>query len=228
MADFDPTEFGKAMGEIVREAVAPLLERIDALEAALSALPAPPKVSDLIAHEGLRALVDMEVAAYMAENPPEKGEKGADGDGIADLLIDREGALVATYTDGRLKTVGVVVGKDGEPGKDGADFSKAELDWEGERTLVIRGAGGEIRKTLPVPLDAGYWREGMACEKGDIVTHDGSAWIALIPTKAKPSHDAKAEWRLFARKGRDGRDGQDGKPPPGPVSLKKPEDGDGA
>ena len=37
MTDFDPTEFGRAMGEIVRDAVAPLQARIAELEQALAA-----------------------------------------------------------------------------------------------------------------------------------------------------------------------------------------------
>jgi hypothetical protein len=206
-------------------------------------------LGQLLGGENLDTLVDLHVTRavekYFAENPVQhgkdgapgkdgdrgpqgdRGEKGADGAGIADLLIDRDGNLTATFTDGRIKSLGMVIGKDGAPGrdgKDGADFSDAELDWDGERTLVIRGKGGEIRKRLPVPIDRGYWREGMACEKGDVVTHDGNAWSALRDTKAKPCHENKEDWRLFARKGRDGRDGMDGKPPPGPVKLKGGDD----
>jgi hypothetical protein len=201
-------------------------------------------VTKLLGSDRLATLVDMQAIKAVADHfeanpvrhgkdgekgqPGERGEKGEagesgkDGAGVADLLIDREGNLVATMTDGRVKSLGIVLGRDGAPGrdgKDGADFSKAEIDWEGERTLVIRGEGGEIRKTISVPMDKGYYREGMACEKADVVTHDGNAWIALRDTKAKPCHENKEDWRLFARKGRDGRDGKDGKPPPGPVRL---------
>ena len=70
-------------------------------------------------------------------------------------------------------------------------------------------------------MDAGYWREGMKCQKGDVVTHDGGAWIALKETKSKPCVETKEDWRLFARKGRDGRDGQNGRDlgPAPPVKL---------
>jgi hypothetical protein len=118
-----------------------------------------------------------------------------------------------------MKSLGRIIGKDGEPGKDGADFTDCSLDWDGERTLVIRGNGAEIRKTLAVPIDRGYWLEGMAAEKGDVVTHDGNAWSALRNTTAKPSHTAKEDWRLFARKGRDGRDLRDA-PAPDTVKLR--------
>src|SRR5688500_4566259 len=54
--------------------------------------------------------------------PGERGEKGTDGHagrdgsdgkdgaGIADLLRDHEGNLVATFTDGRLKNLGPIQG----------------------------------------------------------------------------------------------------------------------
>src|SRR5690606_11330682 len=83
----------------------------------------------------------------------EQGPAGNDGAGIQDLLIDREGQLVATFTDGRTKSLGMVIGRDGAPGrdgKDGADFTETEFDYDIEqRTLVIRGKGGEIRKKIP-------------------------------------------------------------------------------
>src|SRR3546814_5379608 len=53
-------------------------------------------------------MVDKAVAALPA---PEKGDKGL---GVKDLLIDREGQLVATFDDGSTKALGRVVGKDGE------------------------------------------------------------------------------------------------------------------
>ena len=193
-------------------------------------------VKQLLAEDAIKQIVGLEVESFLTENPPapgkdgergekgETGEKGADGKdgaGIADLLIDRDGNLTATFTDGRMKSLGVVVGKDGPAGKDGADFSDCQIEYDGERTITIKGNGGEIIKRLPIPMDKGYWNHG-AHEKGDIVTHDGIAWIALRDTKAKPATDAKEDWRIFARKGRDGRDGKDGKAP-GPVRLK---DGD--
>ena len=158
------------------------------------------------------------------------GEKGADGIGIADAMIDRAGELVVTFVDGRMKNLGPVIGKDGRDGnngRDGADFTDCHIEYDGERTITIRGRGGDIVKTMPIPMDKGYWREGMSSEKGDIVTHDGSAWIALKDTKAKPGIEHKEDWRLFARKGRDGERGQKGADgnPPAPIKLKKDDDG---
>lgn len=201
-------------------------------------------VAKLLASDGLKTLADMAassaVVEYLQANPVQHGkegpqgpqgekgldgkdgDKGADGIGLAGAMIDREGALVVTLTNGEAKSLGPVVGKDGDPGsngKDGADFTTFSLEYDGERTVTIKGDGGEITKRLDLPLDRGYWREGMACEKSDIVTHDGNAWLALRDTKAKPCIENKDDWRLFARKGRDGRDAAK-VIPDSPVSLK--------
>lgn len=145
------------------------------------------------------------------------GENGKDGVGLAGASISRDGELVVTLSSGEQKSLGPVVGRDG---KDGADFSGVEFDYDGERTITIKGRGGEITKRVPVPLDRGYWREGMACEKGDIVTENGTAWIALRDTKAKPALENKEDWRIFARKGRDGRDGKNGIDKTAPAKVK--------
>lgn len=122
-----------------------------------------------------------------------------DGAGVAGAMIDREGELLLTLSNGEVKKLGRIVGKDG------VDLTDVSFEYDGERSLTIIGKGGSITKRLPIPMDRGYFRDGMpALEKGDIVTHDGNAWIALKETKARPSTDAKEDWRLFARKGRDG------------------------
>lgn len=195
------------------------------------------------------------VAAYLKDNPPaagkdgrdgidgkdgadgtdgKEGAKGADGKdgiGLADALIDRDGALVLTMTDGRARTLGVVVGRDGRDGERGADgLSMAAVSrtydadshevierWtvDGESKELRYPAGG-IRPTVE---NNGFWREGMKCFALQAITHDGALWIAKRDTAAKPSLENSADWQLAARKGRDGRDGKDGKPPLGPVKL---------
>lgn len=150
------------------------------------------------------------------------GLTGKDGTGLADALIDNKGALVLTLTDGRTKELGVIVGRDGSKGadgKDGADFSNVEFDYDGERALTIRGKGGEIVKRLPIPIDRGYWSEGKSAEQGDVVTHDGTAFIALRETKAKPCKENAEDWRILARKGRDGLHGRNGIDKTAPVKV---------
>lgn len=152
-----------------------------------------------------------------AEGPA--GKDGRDGLDVRDMLRNADGRLIAVMSDGTTRDLGEFVGKDGAPGKDGADLSEVEFDYDGERTLTIRGRGVEIVKHLPIPMDRGYYRDGMACEKGDIVTHDGIAWIALRDTKATPSIANKDDWRIFARKGRDGKDGRNGIDKTAPVKV---------
>lgn len=252
----DPVEFGKAMADIVKEATAPLIKRIEELESrepvtldfkgdpgqsvtpedvapmvaaevakAVAAIPAPKDGEPVeiaiedITDAVLRApgAIEAAVSKHLEVNPPAPGK---DGVGLAGAVIDRDGALVVTLTSGETKNLGPVVGRDG---KDGADFTDFDIDYDGDRTITIKGRGGEITKRVPVPLDRGYWREGMACEKGDIVTEGGSAWIARRDTKAKPALEHKDDWRLFARKGRDGRDGRNGVDKTAPAKV-KPDD----
>lgn len=245
----DPTEFGKAMASIVRDATAPLLKRIEELEARqplqgekgaqgepgrdAEPVEAAAVVAELLAGDEVKTLVDLQVAESIAEYfkanpvqhgkdgaPGEKGDKGdsikgdtgTDGIGLAGAMIDREGDLVVTTTKGDAIKLGKVVGKDGERGRDGTDFEGAELDYDGERGLVLRAKDGTERvKRLPIPMNKGYWRESMSCAKADIVTHNGTAWIALKDTTAKPCIENSDDWQLFARKGRDGVDGKSGR-----------------
>lgn len=258
----DPQEFGKAMGGIIRDAVSPLLKRIEDLESrspergergetGLQGEPGhdadPIAVSDVVSElldtEALGTLVSLqvadEVAKYFEANPVkngkdgtqgvagpagEKGADGADGVGIAGALINRDSELVITTTKGEQVNLGRVVGSDGaagRDGKDGADFSEVELDYDGERGLIIRGKGGEIVKRMPIPIDRGYWRDGMSAEKADVVTQEGCVWIALKDTNVKPCRENASDWRMMARKGRDGMQGPAGKDynPPEPVKL---------
>ncbi len=256
MTDFDPDEFGRSVGELIREVVDPLLKRIEQLEARQpekgdkgdagnDAAPIDVKevVRELLSAPEIIPIVDLHTAEavqkYFEANPVrhgkdgdpgkdaigekgepgQKGEPGADGIGLAGAMIDREGCLIVTTTKGAAISLGRVVGANGDPGKDGADLSNPSYEYDGHRTVSLKaGNTGEVVKTykLGVPMDAGYWREGMECEKADVVTHNGNAWIALRDTKAKPCVENKDDWRLFARKGRDGNDS----PPRAPVAAK--------
>lgn len=155
------------------------------------------------------------------------GPAGKDGVGLAGALIDREGTLVITLTDGTARALGPVVGKDGakgDAGKDGTDgfgFDDLEVIHDGARGFTFRFTKGERVKdfafTVPVVLDRGVYKDGQAYEAGDGVTWGGSFWIAQEETAEKPG-DGKS-WRLSIKKGRDGKDGVV-KPPPDPKPLK--------
>jgi len=261
----DPNEFGKAMGALIRDAVAPLHKRIEELEAKLAATPPrdgkdgrdgkdaePVLVADVVAElvrcpdlkpvldlltteavakhfeahpvrDGASATPEMvakAVADHLQAHPIPAGKPGRDGLDVKDMFRAEGGRLMAVMTDGTTRDLGVFVGDDGAPGRDGADFTDVEFEYDGERGLIIRGRGGEIVKRLPIPIDKGYHREGMAAERGDILTSEGSAWIALRDTKSKPCMENSDDWRLFARRGRDAGPVRTTEPAPaGPVKL---------
>lgn len=154
----------------------------------------------------------------------EKGADGADGVGLAGAVIDRDGDLVVTLTNGEHKNLGPVLGKDGSvgrdgaPGKDGADgrdgadglgFDDFDLI-EGDKGLLLRFSRGALVKEfpLPVPLDYGVWKPD-DWRKGAGVTWAGSWWIAQKDTGAKPD-TPDSGWRLAVKRGRDGKDGRNG------------------
>lgn len=201
---------------------------------------------------GQREAIYEAVQAILAENPPkdgepgpagergEPGERGEKGDAgergpegpagrngldIAALIIDREGNLVATWTDGTARVIGPVVGKDGAPGRDGKDgapgkdgrdgvsFDNLLAEYDNERTVTLFAVKGEDRReigtlVLPIPIDRGVWKDGETYQRGDVVTHGGSAFIAQAPSGEKP--EGSKQWRLAVKRGRDGKDGKDG------------------
>lgn len=256
---FDPEAFGIAMGEIVRKAVEPLQRQIASLEKDLadmaSQLQSEVQAWNMAQPEkgepgrdgkdcdmsAVKAMIEEAVKAIPAPQPGQDGrdgrdgkdgEKGADGAGIADLLTDREGNLVATFSDGRMKSLGVIVGKDGrdgadgQPGKDGRDglgFDDLGVEYDGEKTITLKMQRGDVVKeahiVLPINIDRGIFKEGQSYKAGDSVTWGGSYWIAQRDTGAKPD-SADSGWRLAVKKGRDGKDGRNGIDKTAPVVLK--------
>ncbi|RCW73814.1 hypothetical protein [Pseudorhodoferax soli] len=183
-------------------------ESADAVAAAIKALPVPKD-----GEPGLKG---------------DPGEKGADGIGLAGAMIDRDGALLVTLTNGTVKSLGPVVGKDGKDGTDGADgmsldaFDLTYLEETHEVAIKAACAG----RTKEVRFPAGglrpgsYWREGTKAKACEAWVHDGSLWIATKDTSGKPQAQSE-DWIIAARKGRDGesivKTIQAG--PPAPIKL---------
>lgn len=143
------------------------------------------------------------------------GKDGADGIGLAGAVIDRNGELVITLTNGEAKALGPVVGKNGRDGTDGArgeaGFSLSDFDTEFRHTdkvLVLKFDGGDVLETheifLPYVRDCGVWKEATEYLQGDGVTWGGSFWTAQKDTTSKP--DGSDDWRLAVKRGRDGKD----------------------
>lgn len=222
------------------ELVASLVK--ETVELAVAAMPVPLAAEPLTADD-VRPMVEELVAKVAAGIRVPKD--GADGADVVDLLIDREGNLVASLSNGRTKTLGPVIGKDGssvdmaaversiaekvaalpkpKDGVDGFGFEDMteELADDG-RTIIRRYSRGdqvkEFRHTMSVVLDRGVFKEGQSYVAGDGATFGGHYWIARQETTAKPGTDET--WRMAVRKGRDGKDG--GTPPStprGPVKV---------
>jgi hypothetical protein len=160
----------------------------------------------------------------------DKGDPGADGVGLADAIIDRDGHLVLTLTNGRTKSLGEVIGRDGKPGldgkpgTDGADgLSLEDLDIEmvDERHFKVfaRREGKAVEKVLRVPamIYRSIYKDGETYEPGDAVTFGGSIWIAEKEVAGKPGEDSG--WRLAVKRGRDGRDFEVRDEPKGGIKL---------
>ena len=194
---------------------------MDAVEAMLDAKIAAVVAAFPPAEKGDPGEVDMaEVRRVIAEEvvvavstlpPPQKGEDGKDGLSLANAIIDREGCLIVTFSDGRDKNLGCVVGKHGEDGADGETFTLDDFDIVpiDERSIKLMFTRGDICHSFelefPVPVYRGVFRDGEEYARGDMVTWAGSLWHADKSTSEKP--DAPdGGWRLAVKRGRDGRD----------------------
>lgn len=140
----DAKALAAATADIVRrhveQATAPLIERIVALE---TRVPEKGENGDI----------------------GESGLQGRDGVGLAGALIDRGGALVVTLTDGTTRELGLVVGKDGEPGPQGEQGQPGPEGPAGKDGGL--GPAGPQGESGPVGEPGRDGTDGVAGEKGD-------------------------------------------------------------
>lgn len=210
----------------IEKALAPVLERLEQLESV-----EVPTASDvartILAGEEIKTLVDLHVTEAVEQIETIKGdpgEPGKDGVGLAGALIDRDGNLVVTLANGEAKSLGPVVGRDGQNGKDGRDgagLTELVRSYDAENHEIVEQWGEkELRYPAGGIRPGDYWREGTKAVAASVWTHAGVAWIAKRDTAEKPSRDS-ADWQIFANKGRDGTDGRPGRDlgPPQPVKL---------
>jgi len=243
--DADPIDVKELMGEIasapevklvidamVAEALAPAIAKAlpeavakalpDAVAVYLKANPPKDGVDGTsVAPEAVAAMVSEQVKSAVSAIPPPKN--GADGVGLAGALIDRNGELVITLTNGAVKSLGKIVGKDGDRGNDGLSMEAVTRTYDADAHEVVeRWAVGGVAKELRYPAGGirpgGFWNEGEKTLAMQVKTHDGHAWVALRDTTAKPSTDNPQDWQLFVRRGTPGRDLRDAKAPE-PVKL---------
>ena len=219
------------------------------LKAVLAELMNAPEVKTLLALLVAEAVPEG-IAKHLAANPAPagkdgrdgvdgtngtngvKGDAGADGIGLASAMIDRGGELIVTTTKGEGIRLGVVVGKDGDPGKNGSDgvsFESVEPAYDPDaHEVVLRVAVAGQKKEFRYPAGgirpAGYWRDGTKAKANEAWTNDGSLWIALKDTAERPGYMAKDAWVLAARCGKPGEKGDRGLdfvPTPASIPLKE-------
>ena len=234
--DADPIDMD-AVKAIIIEAmpVAPELPDIagmvdSAVSKAVEAIPAP-KDGKSITVDDVKPLIDEAVSKAVSAIPvPTNGKDGVDA---VDCLIDKNGHLWFTFSNGRTKDVGQVVGDDGvdcdfdgvwklinakldswpkpKDGVDGMGFDDLSMEYDGERTFKFVMVRDDRRKefefTMPVVLYQGAFSEGKTYTKGDSVTFGGSVWIAQTDEATEKPGDSSKQWRLSVKHGRPGKDG---------------------
>lgn len=225
----DPVEFGRQMASIVREATGPLLERIDALEKGLAAMPEPvapveidtaaiakeaaslipaPKDGDSLVE--LKSHLSDMVKQIQPPAPPTIDEVAAVFERrFSDLALswERQARDVFEKAADRMP-----VPKDG---RDAIPLDSFDLALsEDGRTLTVKmqAADGVVEKSIRVAsiIDRGIYNKAAGdYEKGDAVTHGGCLWIAQQDApEGAPGMGGKG-WRLAVKKGRDGKDLRD-------------------
>ena len=143
----------------------------------------------------------MQGEAGPAGTPGQDGKDGAPGAAGRDGLPGQPGIAGRAGADGAPGKDG----KDGAPGKDGAGVEDFALELNGRLLGIALQIGGQavIRTVkLDIPLPRGIWKPGKY-DKSDIVTYQGSSFIALCDTSLKPE---TPDWRLMVKRGRDGKD----------------------
>lgn len=76
-----------------------------------------------------------------------------------------------------------------------------------ERTITFTGGRSQVTRLRTfTPIYCGIWRSG-GYERGDIVTHGGSAWHCERMTDVTPgTQGSDPDWRLMVKRGRDGKE----------------------
>jgi hypothetical protein len=107
----------------------------------------------------------------------------------------------------------------GPAGRDGFGFDDLDVTYDGERTFTFRfSKDGHVKEfpfSVPIVLDRGVFKEGQAYKAGDGVTWGRHYWIAKKDTSDTP--EARSDWRLAVKSGRDGRDAHGERPATTPI-----------
>jgi len=223
---FNGRDFGlrlvKAMKDFVNRKLesrlSPVEERVDAALAELKQLPSASHV---------QALIDLALGrVQMIPGPPGESITLEDVQPFLETAVARmERDAERRITDRCDSAIGAAITalRQPEDGKDGANGINGENGENGlpgnsvedfaisingrELTLSVKIGGEVFEKTARVNTIEykGIYRNVMY-ESGDVVTHSGSAFIAVRPVSASEKPEASEGWKLFVKRGRDGKD----------------------
>lgn len=169
----------------IKAATTPIVSKLKALEARVSALPEGRNGED--GRDG------KDGAPGRDGLPGVQGPKGNDGTNGRDGINGKDGMDGLGFDD-------LLVEHDGERG-----FTFKFV--QGDRVKTF-GAF-----TIPCVIYRGIYVAGKSYTTGDCVTWGGSTWIAESDTNAKPGDPGQSSraWRLSVKKGSDGKQGEPGK-----------------
>lgn len=215
----------KGMQDQVTAAVAKVYadtdELRDAAQKAIEAIEIP-QDGKSVTVDDVAPMIRAEVEKAVSAIP-----KPADGVGLAGAMIDRDDCLLVTLTNGEVKNLGCVVGKDGV---DGLSLEALDLEYLPDtHEISIKASCAGKAKELRYPAGGirpgDYWRDGTKAKAGEAWTLDGQMYVAKRDTASRPGYENRDDWVLFVRKGRDGetvvKRVKDGPEPP--IKLSKPE-----
>lgn len=207
-------DLAEVVADAIKDATAPLIQRIAELEAKAAAIPErgekgePGEPGQSVDMAEVQNSIEQAVESAIKALPaPKDGSDGKDGVGLVNALRDETGALVLVMSDGSTKNLGQINGKDGETFTLD-DFDVVPID---ERTITMGFTKGELKHTFelefPVTIYRGVYNEKETYARGDVVTWGGSAWHCDEAKEIKPGAPDSG-WRLMVKAGRPGKDGK--------------------
>lgn len=207
-------DLAEVVADAIKDATAPLIQRIAELEAKAAAIPErgekgePGEPGQSVDMAEVQNSIEQAVESAIKALPaPKDGSDGKDGVGLVNALRDETGALVLVMSDGSTKNLGQINGKDGETFTLD-DFDVVALD---ERTIKMSFTKGDIMHSFelefPIPLYDGTYDQEKGYRRGDMATWGGSVWHCDEPKGLKPG-TPDSGWTLAVKAGRPGKDGK--------------------
>jgi hypothetical protein len=123
-------------------------------------------------------------------------------------LDDLEMAVSLWAMPTAIATIGGIEAVQGKVGRDGS-YQVADRALFTKKLETLETRLGELEQR-PAITYRELWQPGVEYKPGDAVTCDGSMWIALTPTSARPGakdNSMAKSWRLAVKRGRDGHRG---------------------